>query len=472
MKAKLLTVCLLFVAMAAMAQNDPVIMTINGQPVTRSEFEYSYNKNNAEGVIDKKTVEEYVELFVNYKLKVEAAKEERLDTMTSYLEEFATYRNQQVRPTFITDDDVEAEALRIYTETQREVDSLGGLIKPAHILLLVNQQATAEQDAAAKARIDSIYKALQDGADFAEMARQFSDDKNSAVRGGELRWFRKGQLVPEFENAAFALEKGQMSAPVRSVVGYHIILMQDKGPFFPYDSLHADILQFIEQRGLRESIIDKKLDELAAQQNTTPAALLEARATEMASQDPELKYLIQEYHDGLLLYEASNRNVWEKASQDEEALARFFKKNKKKYAWEQPHFKGIAYHTRDAADIKAVQKVLKGVSFDKWADVLRSTFNNDSILRIRVEKGIFRIGDNALVDREVFKKDTTVTPMKDYPYSAVFGKKLKAPQDYQDVRALVLADYQEQLEKDWVAALRKKYNVWVDESVLKTVNKH
>ena len=57
----------------AFAQNDPTIMIINGQPVSRSEFEYSYNKNNSEGVIDKKSVNEYVDLFINYKLKVQAA---------------------------------------------------------------------------------------------------------------------------------------------------------------------------------------------------------------------------------------------------------------------------------------------------------------------------------------------------------------------------------------------------------------
>ena len=96
------------VAVAAFAQNDPVVMTINGVPVTRSEFEYSYNKNNSEGVIDKKSVEEYVDLFINYKLKVAAALDAKMDTMTSFKEEFAKYRDLQVRPSFVTDDDIQA----------------------------------------------------------------------------------------------------------------------------------------------------------------------------------------------------------------------------------------------------------------------------------------------------------------------------------------------------------------------------
>ena len=447
-------------------------MVVNGQPVPRSEFEYSFNKNNAEGVIDKKNVEEYLDLFINYKLKVEAAKEAKLDTMTSFKEEFASYRDQQIRPVFINDADVEAEAQKIYKETQTRIDSMGGMIKPAHILLLVGQKATVEQQNAAKVRIDSIYNALKKGADFGELARRLSQDKGSAAQGGELPWLTKGQTLKEFDEVAYSLAKGEMSAPILSPAGYHIILMKDKGNFFPYDSVHADILRFIDQRGLRESIIDNKLKEIAAEQHVTTAQLLDAKAAEMSAEDLDLKYLIQEYHDGLLLYEISNSTVWDKAAKDEAGLANYFNKNKKKYKWEQPRFKGIAYHVKDVADLKAVKAAVKNLPFDQWAEKLRTTFNNDSVLRIRVEKGIFKQGDNALVDREIFKKDTTVKQLKDYPYDAVFGKKLKAPQSYQDVRNLVLTDYQEQLEKEWVAGLRKKYAVKVDETVLKTVNKH
>lgn len=470
---KLCAICAICGFTTASAQSsDPVIMVVNGQPVPRSEFEYSFNKNNAEGVIDKKNVEEYLDLFINYKLKVEAAKEAKLDTMTSFKEEFASYRDQQIRPVFINDADVEAEAQKIYKETQTHIDSMGGMIKPAHILLLVGQKATVEQQNAAKVRIDSIYNALKKGADFGELARRLSQDKGSAAQGGELPWLTKGQTLKEFDEVAYSLAKGEMSAPILSPAGYHIILMKDKGNFFPYDSVHADILRFIDQRGLRESIIDNKLKEIAAEQHVTPAQLLDAKAAEMSAEDLDLKYLIQEYHDGLLLYEISNSTVWDKAAKDEVGLANYFNKNKKKYKWEQPRFKGIAYHVKDVADLKAVKAAVKNLPFDQWAEKLRTTFNNDSVLRIRVEKGIFKQGDNALVDREIFKKDTTVKQLKDYPYDAVFGKKLKAPQSYQDVRNLVLTDYQEQLEKEWVAGLRKKYAVKVDETVLKTVNKH
>ena len=473
MKAKLLIGAMLLCGNIVFAQvDDPVVMKINGQPVSRSEFEYSFNKNNSEGVIDKKSVDEYVDLFVNYKLKVEAAKEARLDTLKSFLNELAGYRDQQIRPAMITDADIEAEARRIYEETRSRIDGNGGMTKPAHILVMVKQKADEAQQKAAKERIDSIYNALQNGADFAELAKKCSDDKGTAANGGELQWIAKGMTLKEFEDAAWALEKGQMSKPVLSPAGWHIILLKDKGNFFDYDSQRADIVRYIEQRGLREKIIDNKLDSIGKAQNTTAEKVLEAKRLELEANDSDLRNLIKEYYDGLLLYEISNRTVWEKAAADEAGLVAYFKKNKKNYKWDAPRFKGIAYHVKDQADVKAVKDAVKGLPFDQWADKLRKTFNNDSILRIRVEKGIFKQGDNALVDREVFGVDTIAKGLKDYPIDAVYGQKLKAPKEMTDVKAQVLADYQDALEKEWVEVLRRKYAVEIDEEVLKTVNKH
>ena len=473
MKSKLLIGAMLLCGNIVFAQvDDPVVMKINGQPVSRSEFEYSFNKNNSEGVIDKKSVDEYVDLFVNYKLKVEAAKEARLDTLKSFLNEFAGYRDQQIRPAMITDADIEAEARRIYEETRSRIDGNGGMTKPAHILVMVKQKADEAQQKAAKERIDSIYNALQNGADFAEPAKKCTADKGTAANGGELQWIAKGMTLKEFEDAAWALEKGQMSKPVLSPAGWHIILLKDKGNFFDYDSQRADIVRYIEQRGLREKIIDNKLDSIGKAQNTTAEKVLEAKRLELEANDSDLRNLIKEYYDGLLLYEISNRTVWEKAAADEAGLVAYFKKNKKNYKWDAPRFKGIAYHVKDQADVKAVKDAVKGLPFDQWADKLRKTFNNDSILRIRVEKGIFKQGDNALVDREVFGVDTIAKGLKDYPIDAVYGQKLKAPKEMTDVKAQVLADYQDALEKEWVEGLRRKYAVEIDEEVLKTVNKH
>ena len=476
----ILSFCLM--STMAMAQTDPVVMTVNGVPVPRSEFEYSFNKNNGEGVIDKKSVDEYVDLFINYKLKVAAALDARLDTLTSFKEEFAMYRDQQVRPAMVTDADVLAEARQMYERT-KEMIGPKGLVLPAHIFLSLSTKATQAEQDRIKNRIDSVYRVLKAGADFAELARKVSEDKGSAVNGGQLpTWIAPGQTFKEFEDEAYALQKGEMSRPFLSPLGYHIILMKDRKQLEPFDSLKATIVRNIEQRGIRERIAEQKIREMVDNSGgtLTQEALMSRKADSLGAVDPEMKYLIQEYHDGLLLYEISNREVWEKAAKDEAGLAAYFKDHKKDYAWSEPRFKGIAYHVKNKADVKAVKKCVKKLPFDQWADVLRKTFNPDSVIRIRVEKGLFKAGDNRTVDSLVFKvapsgKTGQSDPgiLKDYPINAVFGKKLKkGPEDYTDVRAQVVADYQDMLEKAWVYDLRRRYSVSVNKDVLKTVNKH
>lgn len=470
---------LLFSSVAAVAQkNDPVIMTVNGVDVPRSEFEYSYNKNNADGVIDKKTVEEYVDLFINYKLKVAAALDARLDTLTSFKQEFAMYRDQQVRPAMVTDADVLNEAREIYDRTKEAIGTKG-LILPAHILIRVSSNASQQEEDKARIRIDSVYQALLGGADFAELAKKVSDDRGTASNGGELSWIGPNQTLKEFEDAAYALQKGEMSKPVLSPVGFHIIQMKDRKQLEPFDSLRNTIIRGIEQRGIRNQIAEQKVKQIVEQSGgaMTPEMVMNTAADSLSEVDPEMKYLIQEYHDGLLLYEVSNREVWEKAAKDEAGLAAYFKDHKKDYAWSEPRYKGMAYHVKTKADVKAVKKCVKKLPFDQWAEALRQTFNPDSVIRIRVEKGLFKAGDNRVVDSLVFK----VTPgpkakpakLVDYPIDAVYGKKLKkGPEDYTDVRGQVTEDYQNMLEKAWVYDLRRRYKYSVNQEILKTVNKH
>ena len=474
MKLKLiLAACLL--STAAIAQtSDPIVMTVAGVDVPRSEFEYSYNKNNTDGVIDKKSVDEYVDLFINYKLKVQAALDARIDTTAAFRSEFAQYRDQQVLPTFVTDDDMLVEAKKVYDQT---VESIGpdGLVMASHILILIPQKATQEQQDEAKRRIDSVYTALKAGADFEELAKKVSQDPGSASRGGMLGWFSRNQMVKEFEDAAFALQPGEMSKPVMSPFGWHIILMKERKQLEPFEHHKDNILRFLDQRGARNAITRQKVDAIVKASNgsMTKEQLLEQRADSLSAADQEMRYLIKEYHDGLLLYEISNQTIWDKAAKDEQALASYFKKNKKRYKWDEPRFKGIAYHVKQQDDVKAVAKCVKKLKFEDWNDALRKTFNGDSIIRIRVEKGLFKKGDNKLIDRERFKvKDVKVDSVKGYPIDATYGKLLKKPQDYTDVRGLVTADLQDEMERLWVADLRKKYPVIVNREVLKTVNQH
>ena len=376
----LVSILCAFAITAGAQTSDPVVMTINGQNVTRSEFEYSYNKNNGDEVIEKTTVEQYVPLFVNYKLKVAAALDARLDTLASCKAEFAKYRDQQVRPSIVTSEDVENEARKIYDDRQKMIGDKG-LIRPAHILIRLSQKASSAAQDSAKARIDSIYACLRSGADFADLATRLSQDPGSAKRGGLLPWICIGQTLKEFEDVAFSLNKGEMSKPFLSPVGYHIVKMTDRKQLEPYDSLRANIITFIEKRNLRDAIAQRKVSEMVKSSNgqLTAAEIMQQRADSLAKVDEAMKYLIQEYHDGLLLFEVSNREVWEKAAADSVGQMKWYKKYRKKR----------------------------------------------------------------------------------------YGKK-----KYEEVKAAVTADWQDELEKRWVAALRKRYDVVIYDEVLKTVNKH
>ena len=380
MRTSLISILCAFATMAGAQTSDPVVMTVNGQNVTRSEFEYSYNKNNGDDVIEKTTVEQYVPLFVNYKLKVAAALDARLDTLASFKVEFAKYRDQQVRPTIVTSEDVENEARRIYADRLNMIGDKG-LIRPAHILMRLAQKASRAAQDSAKMRIDSIYACLQRGEDFADLATRFSQDPGSAKRGGQLPWICTGQTLKEFEDVAFSLNKGETSKPFLSPVGYHIVKMTDRKQLEPYDSLRANIINFIEKRNLRDAIAQRKVSEMVKSSDgrLTVAEVMQQKADSLAKADEAMKYLIQEYHDGLLLFEVSNREVWEKAVADSVGQMKWYKKYRKKR----------------------------------------------------------------------------------------YGKK-----KFEEVKAAVAADWQDELEKRWVAALRKRYDVVIYDEVLKTVNKH
>ncbi len=473
MKKFFLTLCLSVVSLTMLAQTeDPVVMIIAGKPVTRSEFEYNYNKNNTEDVTDPKGIEEYIPLFINYKLKVQAAVDASLDTVQSFNKEFRTYRDQQIRPLLVTPEDEEKEYVAYYDNMVRQLAGRD-LRFPAHIVLAVPQNGTAEDQARQKARIDSIYAALQAGADFAELARTCSEDKQTGQRGGDLQWFGPGQMFPQLEEVMYNLNIGEYSEPVLTPVGYHIVLLKDTKQLEPYDTLRPQIQRFLESRGMRDRLAKQVLDTLMEQRNMSANDVMDAETERLCEQDSDLKYLVQEYHDGLLLYEICKNLVWDPASQDSVALAAFYKEHKKQYAWDTPHFYGMVYYCANPSDVKEVKRLLKGVPEDRWARTIREHLNKDSVT-VRSEMRLFAKGDNAFVDSLIFKTNTgKARPRKGFPYTGVVGRKLKkGPQKWTDVGGLVVSDYQAECDQKFAKDLRKRYEVVVFPEVIATVNKH
>ena len=469
----LLSVIFYLFSQTSFAQtSDPIVMRINGKDVTRSEFEYNYNKNNTDGVIDKKTVEEYADLFINYKLKVCAAIDAQLDTLTSYQQEFRSYRDQQLRPLLVSPEAVEKEVHAYYDQMLAQLEGKQ-LIQPAHIFVHLQQQSTAEQQAAAKTRIDSIYQALRNGADFAKLAAEVSDDKGTGQRGGVIGWIGPHQLLQEIEDAAYALKVDEISAPVQSKVGWHVLKLMDQRPLEPYDTLAPRILQFLEQRGIKDKIANEVVDSLSKQSGKTAEQVMDDASDRFAAQDDDLKFLIQEYHDGLLLYEICQRQVWEPAARDTASLENYFKKNKKKYAFDKPHFAGALLQARTPELLKQAQTTLKGNPEEQWANLIKTQFNADSV-QVRFERRVFQQGENAIVDSLAFSIKQGKTRMnKNFPAVGILGRKLKkGPQLWTDVSAQVVQDYQALKEQEFVDELRRRYPFEVYKDALNTVNKH
>lgn len=466
---------MLLSAIPLMAQSDPVVMKINGKNVTRSELEYNYNKNNSEDVLDKKDLKEYVDLFINYKLKVEAALDDHLDTLTSYRKEFRQYRDQQVRPMLVAKGAEEKEIRDYYT---RMVASLEGhdLYLPAHIFVHLGQNASDEVKAAGKARIDSIYNVLKKNSfiQFDEMARQHSDDRQTGQRGGVIQWIGPHQILPEMEEVVYALkDSGDVSQPFLSTVGYHIVQLKGRKQIESFDELRPQIERYLQQTGLAERLAQQAVDSIVRATGLTEEQVMDAETERLSQKDEELKYLVQEYHDGLLLFEECTNRVWGPASKDTTGIVKFFKKNKKKYAWEKPHFRGMVFHCRRACDVAGVKALLQGVDESKWTQTIREKYNKDSVC-VRMEQKMFALGDNAFCDSLAFNAPTGKTrPRKDFPFSGVVGKLLpKGPEEWTDVSSDVVADYQAMREQEFVATLRKRYKVEVYKDVLKTVNNH
>lgn len=210
---------------AQTASTDPVLMTVDGQPVTRSEFESIYKKNNKDAPVTKEALDEYLDLFINYKLKVRAAEVAGLDTAAKFKSELAGYRQQLARPYLIDrglNDQLMQEA---YQRKSEEV-------RASHILVSVAPDATPEDTAAAWKRIMALRAKVVGGEDFAQVAQGpgGSDDPSAKVNGGDLGYFSVLQMVYPFETAAYNTPVGQVSQPVRTKFGYHIVKVTGRRP--------------------------------------------------------------------------------------------------------------------------------------------------------------------------------------------------------------------------------------------------
>lgn len=210
---------------------DPVVLSVAGEDITRSEFLNVYQKNNVNGeAIDQKSLEEYMELYINFRLKVKEAEALGLDTVQAFKDELAGYRKQLAQP-YLIDEDMNRALLNEAYE-RKKID-----IRASHILIRVDRNAPAEDTLDAYKRTMAIRKRLVKGEDFGKLAEELSDDLSARDRTsegrkfegnkGDLGYFTVFDMVYPFETGAYNTPKGEISMPVRSDFGYHLIKVTD-----------------------------------------------------------------------------------------------------------------------------------------------------------------------------------------------------------------------------------------------------
>lgn len=631
------------------AQNkkDAVLMTIGQDKVTVAEFETVYKKNNTkETANDPKSLSDYVDLFVNFKLKVREAEELRLDTMKSFRDELAGYRKQLAQP-YLTDKDVNEKLLKeTYDRLQEDVHASHILVKVsesalpkdtmeaynkimkirtrvlkgedfskvaaekgisddpsakdnggdlgyftalqmvypfetaaystkvgdvsmpirtrfgyhiikvsdkrkaqgevlvAHIMVKTPPNMTKEDSINARSKINEIHSKLKAGGKFEELATQFSDDKTSAKKGGELMWFGTNKMPMEFEKASFALKnKNDISDPVKTKYGWHIIRLIDKRGLATFDAMKNELkdkvtkdsrsqagrasliakikaeYKFKENLPARDEFIkvidstvfegawdknkaaalkktmfnfnDKQYTQtdfanyIASHQSKRPKidknilinqlykqfvdeSAITYEESRLDQKYPEFKALMEEYHDGILLFELTDRKVWSKAVKDTTGAKEFYEKNKNNYLWEE-RADATVYSCSDAKVAQQVRQLLAEKKAEK--DII-AAINKDTQLNIQTESRLFSKNENEFVDK-IWKPGTSVdmSSEKDKKTVIVVVNKIVPPgsKSFQDAKGMVTADYQNHLEKEWLAELRKKYVVTIDKNVLATI---
>ncbi len=253
-----LSALLLFQCTSPKKAAEPVLLTIGPEKVPVSEFAYVYEKNNsaADSAFSSASVNEYLNLYTNFKLKVAEAKSRGLDTTQAFKTELGGYKEQLAQP-FLTEKSVTDQLVReAYERLKKEVNA-------THILVSVDMEADPKDTLAAYQKIMDLRNQAVNGTPFEQLAQRFSEDPSARENNGNLGYFTALQMVYPFENAAFNTPAGQISQPVRTRFGYHIIKVNEVRP--AQGEIKVAHIMVRAQQGLPKAdslAAKKKIDEI------------------------------------------------------------------------------------------------------------------------------------------------------------------------------------------------------------------
>lgn len=430
-------------------------------------------------------------------------------------------------------------------------DNRGDVIV-AHIMIM-NPQANAENKEDAdkgKNTIQDIYKKLQQGEKFEDLAKQFSEDKSSSSKGGVLNRFGSGQLSSEeFENVAFNLTKeNPISEPFKSQYGWHIVKLIDKFPVKTIDEMQSDLESKVSKddrsrlitasmneklrkkysikrddkfyavlsklvtdnfyEGKWETPVDlksynKNLVTINGVKSITGASFLtyikEQQKTKntlkplsklinkfyesyldqelsqyyddnLEKEYPEFSAVMDEYRDGLLLFDLMEKEIWNKSKTDTLGLKSFYDKNLSNYQWKNRLDVTILSSTNEDV-IKKAAKYLKN---NKTVDFIKEKLNvKDGTVNIMSKLGVFEEGNDVLPKNLVFEPGISeIIKEGEYFFVTKVNKTLPAgPKGLDECKGKVINDYQQYLEENWVKELKNEFKVEVNQSVFENVKK-
>lgn len=502
---------------AVSAQDDPVLMRVNGKEVLRSEFERSYYKKGVPADAGRKALDAYVSRFIDFKLKIEVAEAAGLDTSRVFLKKLDDYRRGLIK-SYLTDEEMAERAARQYYDKMKS-DRHAGPVYVKHIFKYLPQTVSGHTLRATEQKMDSIYGALtKEGTGssaFDACVEQFSDEKTAF-------WVGRLQMPKEFEDVVFGLNVGEISRPFFTPQGIHIVKLLERQEILPFEEMKDEMIRsqvhrygtdkatlaFVEKlkKEYRYAPDKAGIGELLAKGNTTrtlfaldgrtyggkefarfaaayPAGIrkqleaftiktvLDYENSRLEQKHPDFRLWVQEHRDSLLLAAITDREIVQKSKTDEAGLKAYFDIHRSDFHWDKPRYKGIVLHCTTKRVKKQVRKFLKQIPEEEWLDAIRLTFNAGETPKVQAEQGVFAPGDNIYVDGLVFKGKKAPSVLS-FPFTAVLGRKQKGPDSWQEVRGLLVAAYQAYLEAQWTARLRAAAKVEIDQEVLKTVNKH
>ena len=513
----LLMLIFLGFGLAVAAQKDPVLMRINGKEVLRSEFERSYNKNGIRTGAGQRDLDAYVNKYIDFRLKIEAAEVAGLDTSRAFQKSQDDYRRCLIK-SYLTDEEMTEHAARQYYDKMK-AGGHAGRVHVKHIFKYLPQNISGHTLREMEYKMDSIYGALvQEAADtsfFDACVERFSDEK-------EAFWVGWLQMPAEFEDIVFGLNVGEISRPFFTPQGIHIVKVLEQQEIRPFEEMKDKIIRsqtrrhgmdkgtlvFVEKlkKEYRYTPDKAGIDELLAKGNTSRAlftldgrvyggkefarfaaaypagtlrqleaftikTILDYENSRLELKHPEFRMLVQGHRDSMLVAEITDREIGQKSMTDEAGLKAYFEAHRSDFHWDEPHYRGIVLHCTTKRVAKQVRKFLKLIPEEEWMDAVRLTFNAGETPKVQAEQGLFAPGDNVYVDDLVFK-GKRATPVLSFPFTAVQGRKQKGPDSWQEVREPLVAAYRDYLETHWMAKLRDAGKVEIDQEVLKTVNNH